>query len=146
LEIEELFIFIKNKVPNVANLEIVKNGAGYHYTMHKDCIERDGKFLGRLIDEDLDRTQQAVVSTKATDENGIVYAYPELSHTVDEGKYGNCHIYEINYSSAIAGHHQQEVEFARTVGIEVPKTLFIPALNITEFKLLGRASELKNQS
>lgn len=144
MEIEKLFYFIKSKVPNLTDLEIVKAGIGYHYTMNSSDIEQMGKFLGRSIDEDLDWSQHSLESVKATDENGIVYAYPVLSHTVEEGKFLDCHIYEVHYSEAISAFHQQEVQLAKSIGIEVPKTLFIPAQNISGFKRIGRVSEINN--
>jgi len=142
MEIEELFKFIKTKVPNLTNLEIIESGIGYHYTMHSGFIEEMGRFLGRTVDENLDRSQKILESIKATDEKGIVYAYPDLSFTVEEGKFGNCHIYEIHFVEAIAAFHQQEVSFASSVGDILPKTIFIPAHKISSFKLLGKSSEL----
>lgn len=143
MKIENLLNFVKTKVPNLTDPEIINSATGYHYTMPSSCIEQMGKFLGRLIDDDMDRSQHALESVKANDENGIVSAYPDLAHTIAEGKYGDCHIYEIKFSEAIAAYHQQEVQFAKSSGIDVPKTLFIPAQCITSFKLLGRVSEIK---
>jgi len=146
VKIETLLNFIKSKVPNLTDPEIINSATGYHYTMHSGCIEQMGKFLGRSIDGDMDRSQHSLESVKATDENGVVSAYPDLAHTIAEGKYNDCHIYEIKFSEAIAAYHQQEVQLAKSIGIDVPKTLFIPAQCISSFKLLGRASEIKKTS
>lgn len=143
MEIKDLFEFIETKIPNLTNLEIIESGIGYHYTMHSDCIEKMGKFLGRTVDENLDRTQNTLESVKATDEKGIVYAYPDLPVTIEEGKFGDCDVYEIHFLEGIAAFHQQEVEFAGSVGDILPKTIFIPAHKISKFKLLGKSSELK---
>jgi hypothetical protein len=143
METSDLFEFIETHVPNLTDLEIIVSGIGYHYTMHKDSIEKRGKFLGRVVDENLDRTQKTLKSIKATDEKGIVCAYPDLSFAVAEGKLGNCHIYEIQFSDAIAAYHQQEFEYASSLGYILPKTIFILAHKIINFRLLGMARELK---
>jgi len=146
METTDLFAFINSSVPNLVEIEIISAGKGYHYTMHSDSIERMGTFLGRPVDEDLDRSQSTLTSNKATDKEGVVCAYPDLSAAVQEGKYGDCHIYEIYFSEAVSAYHQQEKEFAKSFGgKEITKTQFILAHKITNFKVLGRSSELKGK-
>ena len=74
VKIETLLNFIKSKVPNLTDPEIINSATGYHYTMHSGCIEQMSKFLGRSIDGDMDRSQHSLESVKATDENGVKFS------------------------------------------------------------------------
>ncbi len=143
METKDLLEFIKLSVPNLIETEIVLSDKGYHYTMHSDSIERMGTFLGRPVDEDMDRSQNSIISIKATDEKGVVCAYPDLPSAVEEGKHKDCHVYEIYFSEAVSAYHRQEKEFAQSFGnLDVPKTLFVLAHKITSFKMLGRSNDL----
>ena len=101
MNVADLKNFIKKEVPNLTQSELIGPGTAYHFTMHAESIENYGAFLGRTVDKDIDRSADDLVSKKAVDEKGIVYAYLDRARTIEEGCFGDCDLYEIKFSQAL---------------------------------------------
>ena len=142
MNISELKSFIKEHVPNLTQVEIIGPGTAYHFTMHAESIEKHGGFLGRTVDKDIDRSADNLVSKKAEDENGVVYAYLDKARTVEEGCFGNCDLFKIEFSQALAAYNEQERLLDLEDGFEPAKIIFITAKNIASYKHLGKASDI----
>ncbi len=140
---EELLHFVDHNVNVFTDKHIVRDGYCYHYTSHWDSINKNG-FLGALIDENLDKTQNEIYSPPAKSNPGVVFAYENIKDAREEG--GGCDVIKIKYRSAISATHSQEAHLSNLVndslkkyGIEPdvtqhPKTILILNTEIIEFE------------
>ena len=142
MNVVELINFINQKVPNLTQVELLGPGTAYHYTMHSNAIEKAGEFLGRSVDEDMDHSGEEMISKKATDKDGLVCAYLDFNRTMEEGSYGNCDIYKLEFTEAVAAYNEQERLLDLEDGFEPAKIIFIPAKNVTNFKRMGKCTEI----
>ncbi|MEI6347260.1 MAG: hypothetical protein WCP69_04850 [Bacteroidota bacterium] len=133
---DELLRYIKTHVPNFSNPKIISSGVAYHYTMHSDLIQKDGRIKGRIIDENIDCSQNDFVSIPATENNGVVFAYESLveskleAFVLPEDKQ-RIKIIKNDYNSAVYANHQQEVDYTGA-----PPTIIILAHEITNFQII----------
>ena len=142
MDVVELINFINQKVPNLTQAELLGPNTAYHYTMHSGCIEESGMFLGRTVDKDMDRSSDSLISKKAADKEGLVCSYLDLDRALEEGAYGDCDIYKLEFTEAVAAYNEQERLLDLEDGFEPAKIIFIPAKNITSFKRLEKATEI----
>ena len=137
MDAEELEKFILNNIPTFVDIERLGPGVAYHYTDHGRSIACDGRIRGAPIDRNLDRTQVTIPSVPATEENGVVFAYADRRHAVEEGSISaNCEVIELRYRSAVLAAHGQEGSLG------APPTLLILTSDITDFKNIGLCREL----
>jgi hypothetical protein len=129
---EELLAFILANVPNFLLPTTIGAGTAFHYTTHFEAINALGRFLGAFINEEMDRTQQQLISPPARDPNGVVFAYDGIDEAVKEG-FGT-QIIEIIFNSAIRASHGQEVALDGA-----PDTIIILASEITGFRFVRNA-------
>jgi len=125
MKVKELAEFIKKKVPNFQNLEIIENGVAYHYTKHWNEIKTMGRFLGAKIDEELDITQK-LPSVPAQHDPGVVFAYEDIKNAIEEGI--GCEIIKLHYREAIKADQGQEVRWtgaSATILVSVRYGFFI---------------------
>ncbi len=150
MEAEELLEFLIDNVPNFVEPELIdEEGECYHYTGNWELIQVDEAFKGAPINNDLDQTQQALVSPPATDENGVVFAYDNLSDAKDEGI--GLDIVKITYRKAIRALHESEdsldesfINATKGTSLEgfldmngAPPTLLILVADIIRFELVN---------
>ncbi len=133
---EDLLNYLVLNIPNFSNPKIIENGVAFHYTMHSDLILIDNQIKGVIIDANIDCTQHKLISTPATDINGVVFAYEDINDSIEEGfvlqseKLIN-KIFRIEYESSIRADHVQEVAFS-----DAPPTIIILANKINRFEIV----------
>lgn len=107
MDIYQLKHYLIESVPNFSNPEVIDTeGEYFHYTPHWELIKSDGQFKGALINENLDCTQDAIVSKPAVEKLGVVFAYENFKNAKEEG-FG-CDIVKIRSSKAIRTMQSQE--------------------------------------
>jgi hypothetical protein len=130
----ELANFLREKVPTFEEVVVVGQGTGYHYTPYVADIEVAGKLIGAPINGELDRTQVDELPSRATNDPGVIFAYPEFDAARDEAHGGTYAaqfvVLELNYREAVAAYHAQE----RALDPELPPTLLILTTDIVGFK------------
>lgn len=119
MDIYTLLKYIQANVPTFTKLEIINEGTAFHYTPHWDKISLSKKIMGAPIDENLDRTQDAEISEPASHDLGVVFAYEDIKHAIEEGD--GLDIVEFRYKQAIKAMHNQEEELTRITNEDISK-------------------------
>jgi hypothetical protein len=129
-----LLEYIVEHVPVFEDVQLLGEGIAYHYTPHSAEIAESNHFFGAPVNEELDRTQTGFDSPPASSDPGVVFAYATQKPVVEEGHFGNCHLFKIRYGAAVRGMHSQERDMMAALGEQHSPTLLIMTGDILGFE------------
>ncbi|MBC8350391.1 MAG: hypothetical protein H8E66_00285, partial [Planctomycetes bacterium] len=101
----QLYLYVLQQIPNFNEVRLLGEGVAHHYTDHADELSVE-TFRGAEVSPDLDRTQDDDHSPAAEHDPGVVFGYPGLADSQNEG--GNSQVMRLGYSAAVEATHETE--------------------------------------
>ena len=134
---ESLRAYLDQHVSAFQNIEVIGEGTAFHYTPHGKNIRKSGGFLGAPINPNLAATQDGPISTRATDPDGVVFAYLQQETAVAEGRGPEMELFEIRFRRAISAIQVNDAEMHVGIGRQPVPQILVVASEILGFESRG---------